>query len=71
MGSAVSVARAIAYDASRALELLRAGTQISGATFREGQEEAIKSIAEGSSRLLIVQRTGWGNEEVLAGVGVN
>jgi hypothetical protein len=30
------------------------------ATFREGQEDAIRHIVEGRGRLLVVQKTGWG-----------
>ena len=52
------------YDASHALELLRLGTQNAGAVFREGQEEAIRHVAEGRGRLLVVQKTGWGKSFV-------
>src|SRR3989304_1765733 len=52
------------YDAQRALELLRLGTRQEDATFREGQEEAIRHIIEGSGRLLVVQKTGWGKSFV-------
>jgi ATP-dependent DNA helicase RecQ len=48
------------YDPRRALELLRAGAGRADSTFREGQEEAIRHIVEGRSRLLVVQKTGWG-----------
>src|SRR6185436_6955149 len=34
------------------------------ATFRDGQEEAIRHIVEGRGRLLVVQRTGWGKSFV-------
>ena len=52
------------YDAKRALELLRAGSRQDGATFREGQEEAIRYVVEGRGRLLVVQKTGWGKSFV-------
>lgn len=54
----------MAYDQERALTLLRAGTRCETATFREGQEEAIRLIVEKVPRLLIVQRTGWGKSFV-------
>ena len=52
------------YDPTRALELLRLGTQDASAVFREGQEEAIRHVVEGRGRLLVVQRTGWGKSSV-------
>ena len=52
------------YDAQRALELLRLGTRQEDTIFREGQEEAIRHIIEGSGRLLVVQKTGWGKSFV-------
>jgi len=52
------------FDAVRALELLRLGTGRPEAVFREGQEAAIRSVVEGSGRLLVVQRTGWGKSFV-------
>jgi len=52
------------YNPQRALELLRLGSGIPNATFREGQEEAILSIVEGKGRLLVVQKTGWGKSFV-------
>lgn len=54
----------MSYSQSRALELLRIGTRISDATFREGQEQAICHIVEGKGRLLVVQKTGWGKSFV-------
>ncbi|WP_301211101.1 DEAD/DEAH box helicase, partial [Turicimonas muris] len=54
----------IKYDSKRALELLRLGTNDPNANFREGQEEAIKRLIVGNSRLLIVQKTGWGKSFV-------
>ena len=44
--------------------LLRLGSGLSDAAFREGQEEAIRRVVEGRRRLLIVQRTGWGKSFV-------
>ena len=52
------------YSSNRAKELLREGTKIAGAEFRNGQEEAIRYIVEGRGRLLVVQRTGWGKSFV-------
>ena len=52
------------YNASRALELLRIGSGISDAQFREGQEEAIRHLVEGRGKLLVVQKTGWGKSNV-------
>lgn len=52
------------FDAQRALELLRLGSGLPGASFREGQEEAIRHVVEGNSRLLVVQKTGWGKSFV-------
>src|SRR5713101_7910143 len=52
------------YDARRALELLRLGTQDNNANFRDDQENAIRHIVEGRGRLLVVQKTGWGKSFV-------
>lgn len=52
------------YDSKKALELLRIGSGQSDATFREGQEDAIRHIVEGKGRLLVVQKTGWGKSFV-------
>ena len=54
----------MAYDPKRALELLRIGSGRADATFREGQEDAIRHIVEGKGRLLVVQKTGWGKSFV-------
>ena len=54
----------VSYRPQRALELLRTGTRIPDATFRPGQEEAIRHVAEGRGRLLVVERTGWGKSFV-------
>ena len=51
-------------DTRRALELLRLGSGIPAAQFREGQLEAICHIVEGRGRLLVVQKTGWGKSFV-------
>ena len=48
------------YNAQHALDLLRLGSGLPDARFREGQEEAIRHIVEGRGRLLVVQKTGWG-----------
>jgi ATP-dependent DNA helicase RecQ len=52
------------YNPHRALELLRIGSGRAGARFREGQEQAIRHVVEGRSRLLVVQKTGWGKSFV-------
>jgi ATP-dependent DNA helicase RecQ len=52
------------YDARRALELLRLGTQDNDAIFRDDQEAAIRHVVEGRGRLLVVQKTGWGKSFV-------
>lgn len=52
------------YDATRALQLLRLGTQDNNATFRDDQENAIRHVVEGRGRLLVVQKTGWGKSSV-------
>ncbi len=43
---------------------MRLGCQNAGAVFREGQEDAVRVVAEGKGRLLVVQRTGWGKSFV-------
>ena len=52
------------YKADKSLSLLRLGVRRSDATFREGQEEAIRHIIEEPGRLLLVQKTGWGKSFV-------
>lgn len=52
------------YNSSRALQLLRLGSGLKDATFRDDQEEAIRYLVEGRGRLLVVQRTGWGKSFV-------
>ncbi len=54
----------MSYNGKRALELLRIGTANPDATFRDGQENAIRSVVEGRDRLLVVQRAGWGKSFV-------
>ena len=52
------------YNAERASELLRLGSGLPDAVFREGQEEAVRYTVEGRGRLLVVQKTGWGKSFV-------
>ena len=52
------------YNPTRALELLRLGTQSPRTTFRDGQEDAIRHVVDGLGRLLVVQKTGWGKSFV-------
>jgi ATP-dependent DNA helicase RecQ len=52
------------YDHEKALKLLRIGSGLPEASFREGQEEAIRHVVEGRGRLLVVQKTGWGKSFV-------
>ena len=54
----------MSYDPQRALELLRLGSGLPKAVFRQGQEEAIRHVVEGEGRLLVVQTTGWGKSFV-------
>jgi len=54
----------VTYDSARSLVLLRLGTQNPQATFRDGQEDAIRHIVENRGRLLVVQKTGWGKSAV-------
>ena len=54
----------VSYRPQRALELLQKGTRIPDATFRSGQEEAIRHVVEGRGRLLVVEKTGWGKSFV-------
>jgi ATP-dependent DNA helicase RecQ len=54
----------ITYDPQRALQLLRLGSGLPDASFREGQEEAVRQVAEGCGRLLVVRKTGWGKSFV-------
>jgi ATP-dependent DNA helicase RecQ len=52
------------YNSTRAIELLRLGTQNPNVAFRDGQEEAIRHVVDGLGRLLVVQKTGWGKSSV-------
>lgn len=52
------------FNAARALSLLRTGSGQANATFRDGQEEAMRHVVEGRGRLLVVQKTGWGKSFV-------
>jgi len=52
------------YDEHRAQELLRLGSGLPDAEFKEGQREAICHVVEGRGRLLVVQKTGWGKSFV-------
>ena len=52
------------YESRRALDLLKRGTGLDDAQFREGQEDAIRHLVEGRSRQLLVQKTGWGKSFV-------
>src|SRR3972149_8002030 len=52
------------FNKNRAIELLKLGSGLPNAYFREGQEEAIRHVVEGRGRLLLVQKTGWGKSFV-------
>lgn len=52
------------FNSKQALRLLQIGSGRADATFREGQEDAIRHIVEGRGRLLVVQKTGWGKSFV-------
>jgi ATP-dependent DNA helicase RecQ len=54
----------MSYSRHRALQLLRIGSGLPSATFRDGQEDAIRRIVAGKGRLLVVQKTGWGKSFV-------
>jgi ATP-dependent DNA helicase RecQ len=54
----------VRYNARRALELLRLGTEQRDASFRTGQEEAVRHVVNGEGPLLLVQKTGWGKSNV-------
>lgn len=52
------------FNYARALELLRMGSGKPTTEFRDGQLEAIQSVCAESSRVLVVQKTGWGKSFV-------
>ena len=52
------------YDFKKSLQLLRQGSGDPNAEFRDSQEAAIEAVVEGSGRLLVVQKTGWGKSFV-------
>ena len=52
------------FNSQRAIELLRQGTGNPAAEFHEHQELAIQRIVEGFTRVLVIQRTGWGKSFV-------
>ena len=52
------------YNRPRAIALLRVGAGLPNAEFRRDQEEAIRHVVERRGRLLLVQKTGWGNSFV-------
>jgi len=52
------------FNHTRALELLRVGSGNATADFRDGQLEAIQAVCEQDSRVLVVQKTGWGKSFV-------
>jgi ATP-dependent DNA helicase RecQ len=54
----------VTYDGDRALQLLKIGTGRADATFRGGQEDAIRHVVDARGRLLVVQKTGWGKSFV-------
>jgi len=54
----------MSFDRNDALELLRRGSRLPDAEFRDGQERAIQHVVEGRGRLLVVQKTGWGKSFV-------
>ncbi len=49
---------------TKALALLRQLTGNPGASFRDGQLEAIRTVVQDRGRALVVQRTGWGKSAV-------
>jgi ATP-dependent DNA helicase RecQ len=51
-------------EPDRLLDALRRLTSRPDAEFRDGQREAISALVEERSRVLVVQRTGWGKSAV-------
>ncbi|WP_445736247.1 RecQ family ATP-dependent DNA helicase [Mariniflexile sp.] len=51
-------------DKQGAVSLLRKALNIPGATFRDGQWEAIEKLTVDKEKLLVIQRTGWGKSSV-------
>lgn len=51
-------------DKAQGTTLLRTATNIPNAEFREGQWEAIYELTVNKSKLLVIQRTGWGKSAV-------
>jgi ATP-dependent DNA helicase RecQ len=49
---------------NQALSLLKTALNTDNANFRDGQWEAISDLLQNNSRLLVVQRTGWGKSLV-------
>lgn len=60
----MSLRQSLTFNKNRAVELLKLGSGLPNAYFREGQEEAIRHVVEGRGRLLVVQKTGWGKSFV-------
>ncbi len=58
------MARPASHGRDAALRLLRQSLQVPGADFRAGQWEAIDALVNRRSRLLVVERTGWGKSTV-------
>jgi ATP-dependent DNA helicase RecQ len=52
------------FNHALALNLLRAGSGTPTADFRDGQLKAIQAACANSSRVLVVQKTGWGKSFV-------
>ena len=52
------------FDAAQAVALLRQGTANPCAQFRDGQLGAIQAVCSSNSRVLVVQKTGWGKSFV-------
>ena len=51
-------------ELGRATQLLKTGSGRADAVCRDGQAEAIEHVVQGSGRLLVVQKTGWGKSFV-------
>lgn len=62
--SAIQPIRNRLMEQQEAVQLLRTATNNINAEFREGQWDAIDTVANKRQKLLVVERTGWGKSMV-------